>query len=358
MDGSAKPSILYLLVDPKPNNDNAVLGLMSELAIELETLDGTIALLDPEEEFELLESESEMITGYAFSERLEFLSSRLAQAKELLQDSGIANPDRLAYTVETANVCIETSDIVADHFKPTCNFADPELEAIVREALSIQEGPIYQDIAATLTQLYAYNRGISSIEGIECLANLRNLQVGGNQIVDISPLSSLVNLTLLSIWQNQLTDIGKLADLTNLEYLYLTSNQISDIGPLSNLTKLVDLQFSENQVSDITALTNLTNLRNLEAGLNQISDIGPLAGLTNLSHRLDLFNNLIIDVSPLAGLTNLTQLYLYNNQINDISPLLGCSSLDFLAINDNPLLDPGTEDVITELEARGVIIWR
>ena len=281
-------------------------------------------------------------------------------------------------------------------------FADPNLEAAVREAIGVPEGPIYPADMEWLSELDARERNIQDLAGLEhCtfllylnagsneisdtspLANLTNLmflRLDSNQISDISPLANLTNLNSLRLDSNQISDISPLANLTNLNSLALDSNeisdvsalagltklrvvglmnnQISDISPLTSLTGLTDLYILSNQISDISALANLTSLERLFLEANEISDISALANLTSLT-RLFLSSNQISDISPLTNLINLTGLWLNDNQISDISPLVeneGFSEGDQIDLRENPLSSDSINTYIPQLEARGVSV--
>jgi hypothetical protein len=67
-------------------------------------------------------------------------------------------------------------------------FADPNLEAAVREAIGKPTGEILVSDVAGLTRLGAPERGISNLDGIQHLTQLTSLDLYDNQISDISPL--------------------------------------------------------------------------------------------------------------------------------------------------------------------------
>ncbi|MCC7552862.1 leucine-rich repeat domain-containing protein, partial [Candidatus Micrarchaeota archaeon] len=125
--------------------------------------------------------------------------------------------------------------------------------------------------ALTLTELWAKDREISDLTGIEYFTNLNTLILGNNQISNISALSTLSNLNFLYLYSNQISDISALSTLTNLQGLSLWDNQISDISALSTLTNLNTLELGGNKISDISALSGLSNLTKLYLGSNQIS---------------------------------------------------------------------------------------
>lgn len=280
-------------------------------------------------------------------------------------------------------------------------FADPNLEAAIREAIDVVERPIYPSDLEGLTYLDASVRGIRDLTGLEhCtdlthlfleynqiddvsplagLINLTQLWLEGNQIIDVYPLANLTRLTELFLGRNEISDISALADLTNLTFLHLGKgrnqisdispianltklthlnlggNQISDISPLSSLTELTFLRIFENQISDLSALENLTKLNHLHLGVNRISDVSPLANLTSL-RLLDLWGNGMSDISPLAGLTDLESLHLSYNQISDISPLANLTSLTELSVPRNPVSDISPIANLTNLRALWVTI--
>jgi len=217
-------------------------------------------------------------------------------------------------------------------------FPDPNLEATIRG--SVGKIPTSYDITKTdlagITQLYASEKGITDLTGLEFCTNLTHLQLAGNEdIMDFSPLSGL----------------------TKLIELDLSTNKMNDISILQNLTNLTWLALNDNQIGDISSLQNLINLTWLGLSMNQISDISSLAGLTSLT-SLGLENNQINDISILQNLTNLDWLYLKHNQIDDIQPLvanLGLSQFDYIDLKENPL-SATSLTYIAQLEARGINI--
>jgi len=218
------------------------------------------------------------------------------------------------------------------------NIPDPNLEAAIRENLNKPHSPIYMADMETITNLYAQDRGILDISGLEYCTNLQELDLIHNSIVNISPLTDLTNLQRLTLADNDIVDITPLADLTDLEFLYLAGNNFSDISPLSGLTKLEYLLIHNNYVSDISPLASLTNLQGLESSVNNISDVSPLAGLINLQ-LLELGWNNISNLTPLVNLINLHDLFLGDNNISDISPLEGLISLKQLWLHSNNISD-------------------
>ena len=296
----------------------------------------------------------------------------------------------------------DSRELCADCSLIGIHFPDQNLQAAIREAVGKPTGDIYEADVENLTSLYAPERGIVTLTGLEHATSLRHLYLDSNNISDLSPLANLSSLTDLYLGWNEISDMPQLGNLTSLTSLRLDSNNISDISPLANLSSLTDLylgankignisqlatltslrllRLDSNNISDISAFANLSGLTELDLGGNEIGDMSPLGELTGLtdldlhSNHIDdisavanltsltslrLDSNQISDISSLAGLTGLTSLRLDSNQISDISPLVantGLGAEDQVNLEDNPLSDPSLYTYIPQLQARGLSV--
>ena len=130
-------------------------------------------------------------------------------------------------------------------------FEDPNLEAIVRETLHNPDKPIFHNQLLTIVELDASSSHISSLEGIQYLRNLSDLNLRDNQIANLSPLSGLKFLHTLNLRENNITNLSPLSSLNSLVYLNLHSNPgIISIAPLAELRNLETLILANVQVSD------------------------------------------------------------------------------------------------------------
>lgn len=139
---------------------------------------------------------------------------------------------------------------------PEVTFADPNLEAAIREAIGKPTGDIYPSDLEDLTSLVAQERSIADLAGLEYATSLTYLDVRYNQVSDISPLANLTSLTGLGVSGHSIADVASVVDLTKLTKLGLTDSQIGDISPLSSLTNLVVLWLENDQISDISPLVD------------------------------------------------------------------------------------------------------
>jgi internalin A len=251
--------------------------------------------------------------------------------------SAVTTPE--LYDEEPDNPPREVSEVLPDCVG-TATFSDANLEAVVRDALGIDQiTDITCEQAQGLTELRLFlGEGITNLNGLDFFTNLRRIFLSGNTISDLTPLASLPQLTFLELYDNSISNLSPLAGLTQLTTLILGLNSISDLTPLAELTQLTELRLDENLISDITPLAGLTQLTFLELGGTSISNLSPLAGLTQLD-SLGLGGNSISDITPLAGLTQLTFLELGGTSISNLSPLAGLTQLDSLGLGGNSISD-------------------
>ena len=325
-------------------------------------------------------------------ETIEFNTTELAQKSEYVTLRVIDVHGNIAEQSFPINI----NSLVPD--SAAVSIPDLNLAAAIRESLGLASGSaITQLDMQGLRLLYADEKQITSLTGLEHafhleelklddnqitditslagLTQLRVLTLRGNEISDISPLTDLKQLKVLSLSSNKLSDISPLTDLKQLKVLGLNSgnngNEISDISPLTDLKQLTKLWLDGNEISDISPLadlkqlteltlngcrmisdisplTDLKQLSYLHIGFNEIRDIGPLAKLTRL-RSLILYVNQIEDISPLAKLTRLQVLWLARNNIRDISPLAKLTRLYSLHLDSNEITDVNPVIGLTEL---------
>jgi internalin A len=231
----------------------------------------------------------------------------------------------------------------------TAQITDINLLQAVRDKLIKPSGPITDSDMLTITDLNAYERGITSLAGLEYAHNLQELFANGNSISDLTPLAGLTSMKRLYLWNNNISNIAPLAGLTGLMNLDLNRNDISDISALSGMTNLTALSLYQNNITNISALSSLAALAELHLDDNAgITDYTPLAGLTGL-HTLSLSNNGISSISVLTSLTGLKWINLAGNNISNISPLHSMTAMQRLALNNNQIQDISALSMMTQL---------
>src|SRR3989344_2701861 len=125
------------------------------------------------------------------------------------------------------------------------------------------------------------------------LRNLRNLELGNNQLTSLPPqIRNLRNLLNLNLGSNRLTSLPpEIGNLRNLQYLTLSSNQLTSLPPqIGNLEYLTELLLGGNLLPSLPdEIGQLMQLRHLHLENNHLTDL-PLSFLEltgNLSIRAE-----------------------------------------------------------------------
>src|SRR5439155_193590 len=134
---------------------------------------------------------------------------------------------------------------------------DPGLNAAIRDALQKPAGPLTVQDLLSLTNLYARNTGVRSLEGLEAAHNLITLNLESNQLTSLTLPAGLTNLTTLGLGGNQLTNFSFLSGLTSLTGLNLADNHLTNLTLPAGLTSLTSLDLGNNQLTDFSFLSGL-----------------------------------------------------------------------------------------------------
>lgn len=216
---------------------------------------------------------------------------------------------------------------------------DTQLEAAVRSSLSDYTNITSRLDLSGLTCLWACNRQITNLDGLQSATNLVSLYLNDNAITDLNPLRGLTRLRELELYGNCIADLSSLAGLTKLTCLVLGGSLATNYSSLSDLTNLTHFTVREGGMRGMDFMTNLVNLSSLALWQNGIEDVSSLTGLTVLS-RLDLRWNSITNTSVvLPHLTNLTSLYLDGTSLSNVPPLQKLGRLSLLSLSQNHISD-------------------
>ena len=186
---------------------------------------------------------------------------------------------------------------------------------------------------------------VSDLSPLRSLTRLEYLGLGNNGLTNarIAPLQSLTSLNNYLTLSNNIgiTNLDSLSTLTNLRRLELTGNvNLSDLSPISTLTELTHLTAFYCNLSDLSPVSNFTNLISIDIRLNFIRDISALSNLTDLQF-VYISTNFISDLSPLVS-----------------NPGVGGTG-DIIRTHANPLSATSRNTHVPALRARGgeVRIW-
>ena len=228
----------------------------------------TLANLTSLERLEMVNNSITDVTALSGLENLVYLSLKSNQITDVNPLSGLINLNTLYLSgnnisdysplepiydqLENKDFQIGTDEIVS--------FTDSNLEQFVRDKIGIQTGDIYESDVINITELYAYEQSITTLDGLEYFKNLTDLDLAFNSISDITPLTNLTQLNYLNLKGNNISDVNALSGLTNLDTLFIKGNLLSttEYTNLSTLnSQLVNKDFIlEEDLTDISAKIN------------------------------------------------------------------------------------------------------
>ena len=245
------------------------------------------------------------------------------------------------------------------------NFPDANFRTYISGLTGVSVGSTISDAQlASITEIFANEKGISSLQGIEYFTELTKLRCYNNQLtsLDVSKNTELINLnclgnqltsldvskntklTLLQCSGNQLTSLD-VSKNTELSYLYCTC-QLTSLDVSKN-TKLIELDCKLNQLTRLDVSKNI-ELTELDCRNNQLTslDVSKNTELTDLYCSGNQLTSL--DVSKN---TNLTKLSCLDNRLTSLD--VSCNSkLAILVCHSNQLtsLDVRLNTNLTTLE--------
>ena len=130
---------------------------------------------------------------------------------------------------------------------------------------------------------------------------LQNFSLYGNtgldkyQLDSIEGIEEITSLKNINIDWTTLTSMPNLSNLTNLETIKITNSSIKDLTPIANCTNLKEINFSNNNISNVKPLENMSNLTTLRLENNSLFDTYSFVaedGSTKTEKTLEIFANL------------------------------------------------------------------
>ena len=214
---------------------------------------------------------------------------------------------------------------------PGVQFEEPLIEQAVRLALDKQErDPITEEDLLRVTELFIYgNQAAGSLEqfeviGVHMVQNDYTVHNGG--ISSLNDLAALKNLRRVNIaWQN-IGNLSPLENISGLEQVQLKHNPIEDVSPLASLLFLRDLCLYDTRVSDLSSLADCPMLENINVGKTHIASLSAFSGIRSLKYLYA--DQILLDtLDGIGEFSRLEQIGLGYVADGDLSPLLSLPQL-------------------------------
>ena len=119
------------------------------------------------------------------------------------------------------------------------------------------------------------NGEVSDVSDFSQLANLKELSIAGNKVVDVIPLWKLRNLEFLDLTGNPVADLTGIGDLPRLDTLCIGGTKITDLAPLRDCVKLKTVYVDETQYAAFHG--------SADGAAYQLSVVGPVEEMRALS---------------------------------------------------------------------------
>ena len=241
---------------------------------------------------------------------------------EMYNDTGstnttidLSNCEKLTYVRSRGNGCT----IIIPNSLEEINSEDPNFDYTNHDNLKkisfSWDGLNNSSFANLCTQLADSNKlqsiGINSLSVSNKIdfspiknlkdTTLQNFSLYGNTSLDkyqldsIEGIEEITSLKNINIDWTTLTSMPDLSNLTNLETIKITNSSIKDLTPIANCTNLKEINFNNNNISNVKPLENMSNLTTLRLENNSLFDTYSFVaedGSTKTEKTLEIFANL------------------------------------------------------------------
>jgi Leucine-rich repeat (LRR) protein len=216
-------------------------------------------------------------------------------------------------------------------------FADVSLATCVKETARMHG---WTDVGHIVTLRCNHPSGepVKSLDGIEHLVSLTDVNLAFNAIIDAAPLAHLPRLTVIDLSHNHLHDLPVFRSAYNLARLELNYNQFESLNWLTtqHFSVLSSLSVAHNNLDTLDAVGAVMQLRELNVRNNRITDIGPAFNLTALE-LIDLGSNMVSSIQGISALKELRRAFLDRNNLTHVADLADLKWLEELDLSSNPL---------------------
>jgi hypothetical protein len=201
----------------------------------------------------------------------------------------------------------------------------------------------------------AKGSGLESLEGIEAIINLREIDVSDNDNINsLVPLSGLYNLEKINCGNTMVKSLVPLRNMTKLRKLDLHLTTIVDLRILKDLKNLQELDISENvSLYSLDGVNYMPELAVLDCSDTNIDDLTPLSKLP-LLNVLDCSNTKVYTLKPIQLVKSLQDIDVSETDIegSSLDYLLGHSNLTMIRAKKIEISDQEIKDFEGLLQKR------
>ncbi|KIG17384.1 internalin-related protein [Enhygromyxa salina] len=167
--------------------------------------------------------------------------------------------------------------------------------------------------------LTGLERGFAKLRSLDLSARANVPGLGPDALQPLAQLEQLRELVLSDGGWERLEPLAGLRAITRLD---LRSTDVSDLAPLAAMVEMRELDLSGcTHLTNIEPLTAMTQLERLAIGYTRVRQLGALRGLQAL-RTVELAGTPVHDLSPLFELPKLRKVGVAACEVDSIQPLL------------------------------------
>ena len=231
---------------------------------------------------------------------------------------------------------------------------------ICADTVSPDQNGFYASVGEWYKSGSGVRGGITSLEDVRLLPNLRILCVAAQSIADISVLEALPLLEKIELKHNRISDIAVLPRLPALASVGLNDNPLKDASPLGRCANLRFLDLCDVQGYDpaflgelgdfeVLDIANHTDsyrylgsrrVRELKLGYSSFDSLDWLSDVTGLE-SLEVKHSMLKSLAGMEAHAELKYLNIAGCPIGDLTPVLALPALRTLVLSED--LRPAAE---------------
>ncbi len=182
------------------------------------------------------------------------------------------------------------------------------------------------------------NKEIKSLAPAEALQLLEIIKARNSGLMSLDGIDGLINLKEIDCSDNDnINSVIPLASLNNLEKINCGNTMVKSLVPLRNLEKLRELDAHYTTIVDLRILKNLKSLSTLDVSQN--ISLFSLEGLNYLPELTDLncSETNVDDLTPLSKLKILQRLDISKTKVETLRPIQLVKSLQDIDCSDTKI---------------------
>ena len=179
-------------------------------------------------------------------------------------------PDYLPWNPEASN--IEKWAVISENFNPTLHHLDFRGKFRETDIPEVCEILGASNLRFDIWSLDMADNGLTDIPDLDCLTNLKELNLSYNQLSDFPEFDLSNSLEILNLSNNSLSTIDNLSTYLKIGELQLSYNQLETIDANMLPPNIIDLSLQHNAIRSLTAFASLKWLTSLNLEFNQLND--------------------------------------------------------------------------------------